>query len=146
MLKNADFLSGFTDEFPSIAAYERIDRPTCSAGCGWPSSRWARTGVVKYATALPLGTAEAEQVLRRLTRGGLQVVENWNSANTVLHYGKGGALTGPDKEHAETSMLALYLLQSALDKRLDLGSSAMVPGQRRAAGHSQTRSRSASDP
>jgi hypothetical protein len=32
----------------------------------------------------------------------------------VLHYGKDGALTGPDKEHAETSMLALHLLQSAL--------------------------------
>nr|WP_286259772.1 Tn3 family transposase [Streptomyces graminofaciens] len=46
--------------------------------------------------------------------GGLQVVENWNSANTVLHYGKDGALTGPDKEHAETSMLALHVLQSAL--------------------------------
>ncbi|WP_169080935.1 MULTISPECIES: hypothetical protein [unclassified Streptomyces] len=33
-------------------------------------------------------------------------IENWNSANTVLHDGKDGALTGPDKEHAETSMLA----------------------------------------
>lgn len=41
-------------------------------------------------------------------------MENWNSANTVLHYGKDGALTGPDKEHAETSMLTLHLLQSAL--------------------------------
>lgn len=52
--------------------------------------------------------------LRREIHGGLQVVQDWNSANTVLHYGKDGALTGPDKEHAETSMLALHLPQSGL--------------------------------
>ncbi|MGP4044041.1 hypothetical protein [Streptomyces sp. 2A115] len=31
----------------------------------------------------------------------------------MLHYGKVGALTGPDKEHAETSMLALHLFFTA---------------------------------
>lgn len=40
---------------------------------------------------------------------GQEVVENWNSANTGLHCGKDRALSGPDKEHAETSMLALHL-------------------------------------
>ncbi|WP_248958700.1 transposase [Sphaerisporangium perillae] len=107
--------------------------------------------MVKYATALRLGAAEAEQVLRRFTRGGpkhptykaieelgkaiksvfvaeyvaseglrreihegLQVVENWNSANTDLFYGSAGTLPGSDKEHQEVSMLSLHLLQSAL--------------------------------
>jgi Aldehyde dehydrogenase family/Tn3 transposase DDE domain len=34
--------------------------------------------------------------------------------NTVIFYGKDGDITGPDREHAEVSMLALHLLQSAL--------------------------------
>ncbi|MFJ4973686.1 Tn3 family transposase [Streptomyces sp. NPDC088755] len=107
--------------------------------------------IVKYTTALRLGTAEAEQVLCRFTRGGpkhptyqaieelgravrtafvcdyladvelrqeihegLQVVENWNSANKDLFYGKDGDLAAQDKESQEVSMPALHLLQSAL--------------------------------
>ncbi|MGV9567083.1 Tn3 family transposase [Streptomyces sp. NPDC003480] len=41
-------------------------------------------------------------------------MENWNSANHALFYGKDGDLTGSDKEPQEISMLALHLLQPAL--------------------------------
>nr|WSX53752.1 Tn3 family transposase [Streptomyces sp. NBC_00974] len=59
-------------------------------------------------------TTSPDANLRREIGEGLQVVENWNSANHDLFYGKDGELTGKDKEGQEISMLALHLLQSAL--------------------------------
>jgi len=54
------------------------------------------------------------EALRREINDGLQVVENWNSANGVLFYGKDRELTGADRDSQEVSVLALHLLQSAL--------------------------------
>lgn len=42
------------------------------------------------------------------------MVENWNSANGYVFYGKEGELTGPDRDEQEISMLCLHLLQSSL--------------------------------
>ena len=107
--------------------------------------------MVKFATALRLGTADAESILRRFTRTdvqhptyaalvelgkavktlflcdflrdplvrrevheGLQVIENWNSANTLIYYGKGGEIATNRLDEQEISVLCMALVQNAL--------------------------------
>ena len=45
---------------------------------------------------------------------GLQVIENWNSANDFIFYGKGGEFASNRREDQEITMLALHLLQMCL--------------------------------
>lgn len=117
----------------------------------WDLIRQQYDEMVKYATALRLGTAEAEAILRRFTRGnlqhptyqalaelgkvlktiflcryidsealrreiheGLNVVENWNSANGFIFYGKSGEVASNRLEDQELSVLSLHLLQLCL--------------------------------
>jgi TnpA family transposase len=107
--------------------------------------------LIKLTTALRLGTADAEAILRRFTRSnvqhptykalcelgkalktiflcdylrleslrreiheGLEVIENWNSANNFILYGKGGEFASNKLEDQEVLMLSLHLLQVSL--------------------------------
>ena len=107
--------------------------------------------IIKYTTALKLGTADSEAILRRFTRAtpvhptyqalaelgkaiktiflcrylheeslrreiheGLNVVENWNSANNFIFYGEKGEIATNRIEDQELAMLSLHLLQACL--------------------------------
>lgn len=54
------------------------------------------------------------EALRREIHEGLNVVENWNSANGFIFFGKGGEVASNRLEDQEVSVLALHLLQSCL--------------------------------
>jgi Tn3 transposase DDE domain len=44
----------------------------------------------------------------------LQVIENWNSANSFIVYGRGGEIASNRQEDQELALLALHLLQIAM--------------------------------
>jgi TnpA family transposase len=52
--------------------------------------------------------------LRREIHDGLNVVENWNSANGFIFYGKGGEISTNRRDEQEFAVLSLHLLQSNL--------------------------------
>jgi len=52
--------------------------------------------------------------LRHEIEEGLNVVQNWNSANAFIFFGKGGDLATNRHENQEIGMLALHLLQISL--------------------------------
>ena len=52
--------------------------------------------------------------LRREINEGLNVIENWNSANDFIFFGKGGEMASNRADDQEISMLALHLLQLSL--------------------------------
>jgi TnpA family transposase len=107
--------------------------------------------MVKYATALRLGTAETDVILKRFNRSnpihptyqalaelgkavktiflcqylhsealrreineGLNVVENWNNANSFIFYGKSSEIATNRLEDQEVAVLSLHLLQICL--------------------------------
>jgi TnpA family transposase len=126
-------------------------RPVLQQAIDWELIARYYDEMVKYATALRLGTADAEAILTRFTRlnlqhptykalselgrvlktiflcsylareevrrevqEGLNVVENWNSANGFIFYGKRGEISTNDVDAQEVAILAMHLLQACL--------------------------------
>jgi len=136
--------NGNPDAYPNL-------QPVLSKPINWELIRQQYDEMVKYATALRLGTADADTILRRFTRNnlqhptykalaelgraiktiflcrylssealrreiqeGLNVIENWNSANSFILYGKGGEFASNSRKEQETTMLSLHLLQNSM--------------------------------
>jgi TnpA family transposase len=135
---------GMPEAYPNL-------QPVLTRPINWDLIRQQYDQMVKYATALRLGTAETETILKRFTRNnlkhptyqalgelgkavktiflcdyvhleelrreineGLNVVENWNSANSFIFCGKGGEIATNRLEDQEIAVLSLHLLQNCL--------------------------------
>lgn len=146
-LKNIASQKLYRPEAGNPSDYEHL-QPILTRPINWELIKNQYDEMIKYATALRLGTAETEAILRRFTRNnlqhptyqalaelgraiktiflcqyleseelrreiheGLNVVENWNGANTFIYYGKGGEFSSNRLDDQEISMLALHLLQ-----------------------------------
>ena len=140
----------YRPETGSPEAYPNL-QPVLRRPINWNLITPEYDNMIKYSTALRLGTAETDAILRRFTRHnvqhptytallelgkarrtiflcrylrlrelrqeiheGLNVVENWNSANDFILFGKGGEIATNRREDQELAMLALHLLQNAL--------------------------------
>jgi TnpA family transposase len=132
-------------------AYPQLQPILSSRAIQWDLIAQQYDEMVKYATAMRLGTADAEAILRRFTRSDVQhptyaalaelgkvrktiflckflhieelrrevhealnVIENWNSANSFILYGKGGEIATNRLEEQELTILSLHLLQLCL--------------------------------
>ena len=149
-LKNIASQKLYRPEAGNQADYEHL-QPILTRPIDWDLIKSQYDEMVKYATALRLGIAETEAILRRFTRNnlqhptyqalaelgraiktiflcqyleseelrreiheGLNTIESWNSANSFIHYGKGGDFASNRLDEQEISMLALHLLQISL--------------------------------
>jgi TnpA family transposase len=85
-------------------------------------SRFTKSGPMHpvYKAAMELGKVRqtiflceylGSKELRQEIQEGLNVIENWNSANDFAWYGKGGEIAVNNREDQEIAILSLHLLQ-----------------------------------
>jgi TnpA family transposase/Asp-tRNA(Asn)/Glu-tRNA(Gln) amidotransferase A subunit family amidase len=135
---------GQADAYPNL-------QPILTKPIDWELIRQQYDQMVKYVTAVRLGTAETESILRRFVRSntqhptykafaelgravktvflcrylhseelrreineGLNVIEQWNSANDFIFFARRGEMVSNRREDHEISMLALHLLQNCM--------------------------------
>lgn len=133
-----------TDKYPNL-------KHILSEAINWELAEQQYEEMVKYVTAIRIGTADAETILKRFSRNnyqhpvykafselgkalktiflcsylsseevrreiqeGLNVVENWNSANGFILYGKQGEISSNDLDAQEVTILCMHLLQACL--------------------------------
>ncbi len=88
-------------------------------------SRFTRTAIIHptYQALAELGRAIKtiylcrylrSEELRREVNEGLNIVENWNSANNFVFYGRAGEISSNRPEEQEAAAYSLHLLQSAM--------------------------------
>jgi TnpA family transposase len=130
--------------------YPRLE-PILTKPIQWDLVQQQYDEMFKYTTALRIGSADPESILRRFTKNnvqhstyralaelgkvvktiflcrylhsealrgeihvGLNVVENWNTANAFIFFGKGGEVASLQLEDQELSVLSLHLLQNCM--------------------------------
>ncbi len=131
-------------------AYPRLG-PALTRPIRWDLIAQQYDQMIKYATAIRVGTASTEAILRRFTRAnnthptyqamlevgraqktifvarylrlrklqreineGLNVMESWNAANAVIHYGRSGEFATNRRDEQALGAVALHILQAAL--------------------------------
>jgi len=136
--------TGKPDAYPNLQLI--LSKPI-----NWDLIREQYDQMIKFATALRLGTAETEAILRRFNQTelqhptyrafaelgraiktiflcqylqsealrreiheGLNVIENWNGANTFIYFGKSGEFATNRLDEQEIAALSLHLLQICL--------------------------------
>lgn len=88
-------------------------------------SRFTRTAIIHptYQALAEMGRAIKtiylcrylrSEELRREVNEGLNIVENWNSANNFVFYGRAGEISSNRPEEQEAAAYSLHLLQSAM--------------------------------